>query len=94
MKLSKEEVQKIAQLARIAVTDEEVEVFQKELTSVFDYVDQLAEVPTEDVEPIAHVTGMVHELASDVVSTYQDTEALIDAAPEKASGQVKTKRIL
>ena len=58
MKLKKSEVEKISDLARINLTEEEKKKFQKELSSILDYVDKLNEVNTDKVEPTYQVTGL------------------------------------
>ena len=53
--LTKEEVIKIAQLARISLTDAEVEKFQKELSTVLDYVEELKQVNVKELEEVSQV---------------------------------------
>ena len=55
--LTKEDVKKIGKLARIRLTEQEVEKFTPELQSIFDWVEQLQEVDTENVPPMAGVGG-------------------------------------
>jgi len=52
--LSKEEVKHIAKLARLGLTDAEIEKFQKELSAILDYVEKLKEVDISGVEPTSH----------------------------------------
>jgi aspartyl-tRNA(Asn)/glutamyl-tRNA(Gln) amidotransferase subunit C len=56
--LSTDEVRHIAKLARLRLTEEEVEKFSQELTSILQYVEMLQEVNTENVEETAQVTGL------------------------------------
>lgn len=92
--LTKEEVVKIAQLARIELQDGEVEKFQKDLSTVLDYVDELKKVDTEGLEIVAQVTGLenVQRLDQPVVSENRD--AILDQAPETKDGYFKVKAIL
>ncbi|MBN2100507.1 Asp-tRNA(Asn)/Glu-tRNA(Gln) amidotransferase subunit GatC [Candidatus Dojkabacteria bacterium] len=53
-KLSKKEVQKIADLANIKLTDEELDKYSTELSSIIEYVDKLSEIDTEKIEMKAH----------------------------------------
>ena len=94
MKLSKEEVQKIATLARLEISDEETEKYAGELSAILDYADQLSEVDTKDVEPIAHVTGATTKLREDKPEVFDDPEGLIDAAPDSSEGHVRVKKVL
>lgn len=58
MKLSKEEVQNIAKLARLSLSEAEVEKFQTQLSSVLEYMEILNEVDIEGVQPTSQVTGL------------------------------------
>lgn len=61
------QVRHIAKLARLQLTDGEVEKFSRELTSILQYVDVLQEVDTKNVEPTAQVTGQTNVLRDDVI---------------------------
>ena len=65
--LSKEQVLKIADLARLALTDDEVERYQQELSAILEYVEQLNELDTDQVEPTTQVTGLLNVVRDDVV---------------------------
>jgi aspartyl-tRNA(Asn)/glutamyl-tRNA(Gln) amidotransferase subunit C len=80
--LTPDQVRHIAKLARLELSEEEVEKFSKELTSILQYVDMLKEVDTTGVEPTAQVTGKVNALREDAVrqgSTSPD--ALLECSP-------------
>lgn len=72
MTLSSEEVKHIALLARIGLTDEDVETYQKDLSAVFDFFKQLEKVDTTNVEPIRHITGSVDVTREDRVESFGD----------------------
>lgn len=67
MKLTKQQVQHVATLARIGLTPAEVEKFQTQLSGILDYVEQLNEVNTDGVEPTAQVTGLTNVTREDEV---------------------------
>jgi len=92
--LSKDEVLHIAKLARIELKDAEVEKFQKDLSAVLDYVDELKSVDTEGLEEISQVTGLVNVQRSDVAVQTEDREAILSQAPETKDGYYKVKAIL
>jgi aspartyl-tRNA(Asn)/glutamyl-tRNA(Gln) amidotransferase subunit C len=93
--LSKDEVQHIAQLARIGVTDEEVEKYQKELSAILDYFEQLKEVDTEKIEPIGHITGMENIYREDKAEDFGDKgkKEILENAPETKDGYIKVKSV-
>ncbi|MDX1607618.1 MAG: Asp-tRNA(Asn)/Glu-tRNA(Gln) amidotransferase subunit GatC [Candidatus Spechtbacterales bacterium] len=66
MKLTKEEVKKIADLARLEISDEKLEYYTEELSAVLDYVEQLNELDTEDVEPMAQATELYTVYREDI----------------------------
>jgi aspartyl-tRNA(Asn)/glutamyl-tRNA(Gln) amidotransferase subunit C len=69
MALSKEQVQKIADLARLGLTDAEIEKFTGQLSGILDWVDMLSEVDTEGVEPTYQSTGLTNVVDADEVQT-------------------------
>jgi len=65
--LTEEEVRKIADLARVRLTDEQVKKFAGQLSNVLDYVEILSEVDTEGVRPTSQVTGLANVMGEDVI---------------------------
>ncbi len=92
--LSEEEVRKVAEMARIALTDEEVAKFQKDLSSVLDYVDVLKEVDTEGLEIVSSVTGLENVDRPDVAKVIDYQEEIMANAPERKERYYKVKSIL
>ena len=82
-KLTPEQVRHIAKLARLNLSDAEVEKHTTELTSILGYIDMLREVDTKDVEATAQVTGTSNALRDDVVyqSPIADPDALLATSP-------------
>jgi len=93
--LNKSEVQKIASLARIEITDEEAEKYSKELSDILGFVEKLNEVDTEDVEPIAHITGAKNRIREDrVIEASNETkDGIINNFPEKKDKFDKVKAV-
>jgi len=92
--LSKEEVIKIAELARIALTEAEVEKFQKDLSKVLEYVDELKKVNVEGLEEVSQVTGLVNVQREDKAEETLVREEILSQAPEVKDGYFKVKAIL
>lgn len=92
--LTKEEVVKIAILARIRLSDTEVEKLRKDLSAVLDYVEVLKQVDVEGVEEISQVTGLVNVQRDDVPVVFDDLAAITSQAPEIKDGYYKVKAIL
>ena len=80
--LSTDQVRHIAKLARLELSDAEVEKFSRELTSILTYVEQLQNVDTKNVEPTAQVTGQKNSLRDDVVADpLASPDALLATSP-------------
>src|SRR5438552_125469 len=92
--LTKEEVIKIAALARIALTDAEVEKFQKELSTVLEYVEELKQVNVDGLEEASQVTGLVNVQCDDKPVVAENHEEILSQAPEIKDGYYKVKAIL
>lgn len=102
MKLSKTEVEKIAKLARIELSEKEKEKFSGQLSEILNYVEQLNKVKTDEVEETSQVTGLTNVYREDVVSGLtkvdidvdKNREALLKNAPAQKDGYIKVKAVL
>ncbi|MEK9166840.1 MAG: Asp-tRNA(Asn)/Glu-tRNA(Gln) amidotransferase subunit GatC [Patescibacteria group bacterium] len=96
MQLTTEQVRKIAHLARLHLTDEEVELFAGQLTNILDYVEVLKELDTTGVPETNQVTGLTNVLREDVVSqSLCKPDELLECSPlPKDKHQIKTKRVI
>ena len=74
-------VRRIAHLARIAVAEEEVEHLRGEINAILSFVEQLAEVNVEGVEPMTSVMPMVMKKRADVVNDGENADAVLRNAP-------------
>ena len=83
MGLTQADVQKIASLARLRITDEEAETLAAQLAQVITYIEQLNEVDTEGVEPMAHAIEQVNVLAEDAVRDSFSREQMLRNAPSR-----------
>lgn len=93
--LTREDVLKLARLARLSLTDEEVEEFRKELSEVLQYVAQLDTVDVNGLEPTTQVTGLKNVMRDDEVIDYGVSPAdLLRLAPHSQDGHVKVKRMI
>ena len=92
--LTREEVVKLSHLARIALTDAEVEKYQKDLSTVLDYVEELKKVDVEGLEEVSQVTGLVNVQRDDKPVTAENHQEIFSQAPEMKDGFYKVKAIL
>ena len=82
MKISREEAAHVAVLARLDLTDEQLDHYSMRMNDILVYMDKLAEVDTEGVEPTNNVTGMVNCFREDVVQPSLDHDAALANGPE------------
>lgn len=93
--LTREDVLKLARLARLQLSDEEAEAFRKELSEVLQYVKMLDDVDVEGLEPTSQVTGLKNVMRDDTVIDYGISPAdLLRLAPKKQDGHIKVKRMI
>ena len=90
--ISKEEVKHIAKLARLGLAEDEIEKFQKDLSSILDYIEKLKEVNIEGVEPTSHSFPIQNITRTDE-AVKSDGKKMIDLAPEKKDGYIKVKSV-
>ncbi len=86
MSLSKQQVQHIAQLARLQLEDDQFDDVVAKLSSIVDFVDQLQQAPTDNVVPMAHPLNQVQRLRPDVVTETDEREAIQGNAPAVSDG--------
>lgn len=93
--ITKEEAKHIAKLARLGLTEKEIEKFQKELSPIFDYIEKLNEVDTANIEPTSHSIKVENVMREDQVKkTKTESKRLMDLAPDKKDSYIKVKSIL
>lgn len=88
-----DEVKKIAGLARLELTNEELERYAGQLTMILEYVAKLNEVDTGDVPITSQVTGLSNVFREDAVQIYAVRDQLLAQAPEMEDGGVKVKSV-
>ncbi len=81
MALSRDDVEKVALLARLQLSEAELDTLTDELAQIVTYVDQLAEVDTGDVEPMAHAVELSNVFAADGVRPSLPREQALANAP-------------
>jgi aspartyl-tRNA(Asn)/glutamyl-tRNA(Gln) amidotransferase subunit C len=90
------QVARIAHLARLALTEQELELFARQLGSILDYVEQLQKVDTTGVPPTSHPLDLTAALRPDEVRPSVSRDEAVSAAPDPAvdAGLFKVPRVL
>jgi len=94
--INRKEVQRVAKLARIGITQKEEEKFSRELSLILDYVEKLKEVDISKTPPTSHSVGIKNITREDSKSEKlkMKNEKLLKLAPETKNGYLKVKSIL
>ncbi len=94
-KLTREDVLKLARLARIDLTDQEVDEFAGEFTEILQYFEQLDSIDTKDHETTSQVTGLTNVTRKDEIKVYPyKTDELLKNVPHTQDNQIKVKRMI
>ena len=91
--ISTEEVKHVAKLARLELTEEEKEKFTGQLGAVLEYVNQMNEVDTSNVEPMAHAIDFSNVMREDEVYYEQTKEELMANAPYEENGFFRVPKL-
>lgn len=98
MPISKVDVEKIAELARLELTGQETESFAEQLSSILGHIDKLNELDTGDVEPMSHCStaGGDAEYArrDDVTQPSLGQRLAVESAPDAEAGYFKVPRVI
>ena len=94
MALDKSEVEKIAHLARLKISDSEAEQVAGRITDILALIDQMQSVDTDGVEPLAHPVDAVQRLRADEVTESDHRDALQTLAPATEDGLYLVPRVI
>jgi aspartyl-tRNA(Asn)/glutamyl-tRNA(Gln) amidotransferase subunit C len=94
MIIEREQVQKIAHLARLEITPEEEEQFATQLSSILEYFEQLSELDTAEVSPTTRAIEISNVTRPDRTQVYGDRSALLAEAPEQDGDFFRVPQIL
>lgn len=92
--LTDEDVRKVARLARLELTDDEIDDARRRLTAVLGYVERLQQLDLDDVRPMAHAHESVNRLRADEPAKPVPTEEFERIAPAWEDGFVRVPRVL
>jgi aspartyl-tRNA(Asn)/glutamyl-tRNA(Gln) amidotransferase subunit C len=84
--IEREQVLHVAKLARLGLSEDEVERMAGELSGILEHVDRIAELDLDDVRPTSHVVELENVLRPDLPHESLDPEAALSQAPDPASG--------
>ena len=94
MTIDREEVKKVANLARLNITEAEEVAFTTQLNSILEYFDQLSELDTTDVKPTTRAIETSNITRTDTLAPFPAKEDLLKAAPEQQGEFFRVPKII
>jgi aspartyl-tRNA(Asn)/glutamyl-tRNA(Gln) amidotransferase subunit C len=94
MALTRDEVLHVANLARLSLMPEEIELFTRQLNDILAYVEKLQELDTAGVEPLAHVIPLFNVFREDAVREGLERDTALGNAPAREDGAFVVPRVI
>jgi len=94
MKLGRDLVLHIARLARVELSEAEIETFSTQLSEIITHFDVLNAVPTEGVEPTAHTLPLKNVMADDAAGPSLPVDEVLALAPSTEDGYLRVRAVL
>ena len=93
-KICRVDVEHIAKLARLKLSEQEIERYQRELSAILEYVDQLNELDTDNVEPTAHPLPVHTVLREDEIAPSYEPDKALQNAPQRGGSFFAVPKVL
>ncbi len=94
MTLDLDEVRHVARLARLRLSDQELQLYRAQLSSVLDHIAKIRELDVEGVQPMAHPSDLTNRLDDDVVDEAMPRDVLLALAPEVEDSFLSVPKVL
>ncbi len=92
--LSEATVRKVASLSRLAITDEQVALYQHQLSDVLNYIERIRSLDLEGVEPLTHAGDTTNRTREDEIGPMLSTDAAMKLAPESVDRFIKVPKVI
>ena len=92
--ITTKDIEYVAGLARLYLTDEEKKVLTPQLKDIVSYVEKLGELNTENIEPTAHILPLKNVLRPDIRKQSLDQQDALEMAPKKQDGMFRVPRVI
>ena len=93
-KISSSDVRKVAQLARLELPDDQIEIYTAQIEEILSYVDQLQEIDTKNVSPTTRAVEVVNSMREDLVDVKCLREDILNQAPHREGDFFRVPKIL
>lgn len=94
MAIGEEDVRKIAKLARLRLSQDEIKLYQGQLIKILDSMAELSKLDTKDVPPTTSVLGLSNVMREDEPRPFADPEKLLANAPEREGHYFKVRKVI
>jgi aspartyl-tRNA(Asn)/glutamyl-tRNA(Gln) amidotransferase subunit C len=94
MKIERQEVEHVARLARLKVTDEDVSSLTLQMNNILTYIDKLSELDTSDIEPMAHALSLPTPFRQDVAKPSLNIDESLANAPERNNNFLVVPKVI
>jgi len=94
MSISLKQVEHVAGLARLELTEEEKEMYTEQLNAILKYAEKLGTLDTDEIEPTDHAVPLANVLREDEVRPSLPLERVLLNAPDEEDGQIKVPAVL
>ena len=94
MKITKDEVLYVANLARLELDETAIETYTEQLGNILEYIDTLNQIPTEGVPPTSHAISLTNAFREDVETQHLDRDSALSNAPEKEDGSFIVPKVV
>jgi aspartyl-tRNA(Asn)/glutamyl-tRNA(Gln) amidotransferase subunit C len=92
--ISRQEVEHVARLSRMALSEAEIERMREQLSGILAYIDKLRALDTSGVEPTSHAVPLVNVMREDELRPCLDQEAALANAPDRSDAYFRVPRII
>jgi aspartyl-tRNA(Asn)/glutamyl-tRNA(Gln) amidotransferase subunit C len=94
VKIDKDSIKKIAHLARLEFDEKSAEKMSEDMSQILDWVEQLNEVDTTDIEPLTTMSSEVNDMREDQVGIHLSHESALKNAPKKDSDYFRVPKVM
>jgi len=93
-RISKEEVSKVAQLAKLKLNEEQIDNHAKQIEKILDYINQLEKIDTTNVPCTTRAIEVINNFRNDEKETYKDRDDILNQAPSREDNFFKVPKII
>jgi len=93
-RISKEQVKKVAELARIELNEDEIDHHSFQLEKILDYINQLEKIDTENIPCTTRAIEVVNVVRDDINEKFDETDQILDLAPSREDDFFKVPKII